>query len=150
MVYQGKYMDISLGSNFKIPIASLGLLDVIGVFVFIPIMDKLVYPMLSKFNIHLSKLQRIGIGMVIAASSMVCAGVIELYRTEQCCMEQQRSSDPNKTLVISNITIFYQVPQYTLVGLSEVFTVVTGKYVNLQFIFRWCNRSRRFNWWLRF
>ena len=131
MVYQGKYMDISFGSNVKIPIASLLLPDGIAVFVFIPIMDKLVYPMLSKHKIHLSKLQRIGIGMVIAASSMVCAGVIELYRTEQCCMEQQRSSDPNKTLVISNITIFYQVPQYTLMGLSEVFTLVTGKYVNL-------------------
>lgn len=118
-------MDIDLSSDFQIPIASLSLLDTIGVLVLIPIMDKLVYPLLKKCNVRLSQLQRIGVGMVIATLSMACAGGIELYRKEQCCMNQTRGSDETETKV-SNITIFYQVPQYTLIGLSEVFTSITG------------------------
>lgn len=121
-------MDIYLGSSFQIPIASLTLLDVIGVLVLVPVVEKVVYPVLAKCNIHLSKLQRIGIGMVIACASMACAGGLELYRKDQCCIVQKRLS-ADKT--VSNITIFYQIPQYTLIGLSEVFTSVTGEYIVL-------------------
>ena len=120
-------MDISLTPNFKIPIASLSIFDTIAVLLFIPIMDKIIYPLLTKCNIRLGRLHRIGIGMLITTLSMVCAGGIEMLRTKQCCKEQQRPPDNNITIV-SNITIFYQVPQYALIGLSEVFTSVTGKY----------------------
>ena len=120
-------MDISFTPSFQIPIASLSVFDTIAVLSFIPIMDKIVYPLLAKCNIRLGRLHRIGIGMVITTLSMVCAGGIELLRVDQCCMEQHRLPDNNITIV-SNITIFYQVPQYALIGLSEVFTSVTGKY----------------------
>ena len=141
MVYQGEYMDISL-SGFQIPIASLSLLDTIGVLVLIPIMDKLVYPLLKKCNVKLSQLQRIGVGMIIVTLSMACAGGIELYRKEQCCMNQKRGSNGTETKV-SNITIFYQVPQYTLIGLSEVFTSITGKFLEIFFLLFACKRSER-------
>ena len=120
-------MDISLTPSFEIPIASLFVFDTIAVLSFIPIMDKIIYPLLTKCNIRLGRLHRIGIGMVITTLSMVCAGGIEMLRKEQCCKEQLRPPDNNITIV-SNITIFYQVPQYALIGLSEVFTSVTGKY----------------------
>ena len=129
MVVQGKYMDIKLGSGFNIPIASLNAIYIIGGLVLIPLMDKVVYPLLAKYNVHLSKLQRIGIGMVSLTASMVCAGTIELYRTNHCCVEQQRGQDVNQTLNISSISIVYQVPQYLLIGMSEVFTAATGKYI---------------------
>ena len=119
-------MDIQIYS-FNFPIASLSLLDTLGVLIIIPIMDKLVYPLLAKFEIRPCQLQRIGLGMIIAAASMVCAGVLELYRVKQCCIYQHRPGDDNGNgTQVANITIFYQVPQYTLIGLSEVFTVVTG------------------------
>ena len=125
VIYQGQYMDISLTPNFQIPIASLSIFDTIAVLSFIPIMDKIIYPLLTKCNIRLGRLHRIGIGMVITTLSMVCAGGIELLRVDQCCKEQDRSSE---NITIANITVFYQVPQYALIGLSEVLTSVTGKY----------------------
>ena len=127
MIYQGKYMDISLTSDFQIPISSLSVFITIAVLVWIPILNKIVHPFLAKCNIRLDKLQRIGIGMAITTLSMVCAGGIEMLRVDQCCMEQLRPTDNNATIV-SNITIFYQVPQYALIGLAYVFTSLTGKF----------------------
>ena len=118
-------MDITIGS-LRIPIASLSLLDTLGVLILIPIVDKLIYPCLGRFGIRPSQLQRIGFGMLIATASMVCAGGMEIFRIRNCCIFQPRG-DKNDTQV-ANITIFYQVPQYTLIGLSEVFTSITGKH----------------------
>ena len=65
--------------------------------------------------------------MIIATASMVCAGGLELYRVKQCCMYQHRQNDDNENgTEVANITVFYQVPQYALIGLSEVLTAVTG------------------------
>ena len=134
MVYQGEYMDISLGGSFQIPIASLSLLDTLGVLLLIPFMDKIVYPLLEKAGFQRpSQLNRIGIGMLIATASMACAGGIEVFRRHNCCMLQDRKGGDGNGTRISNITIFYQIPQYALVGLSEVFTSITGKFF---FIYR--------------
>ena len=127
MVFQGKYMDIIIFGRFEIPVACLSLLDTLGVLLIIPVMDKIVYPLLGYFNIHLSQLQRIGIGMLIATASMACAGGIEVYRKDRCCKLQERHGE-DKPLNVSNATIFYQVPQYFLIGLSEVFSSISGMY----------------------
>lgn len=116
-------MDIKLG-NFNIPIASLSAIGTLGILILIPFMEKLVYPLLAKFDIRPSQLQRIGLGMVISTASMACAGGIEWYRVQQCCSLEDRG-DIHLTNV-SRITIFYQVPQYTLQALSEVLVSVTG------------------------
>ena len=125
MLYQGKYTDINLGNSFKIPVASLSLFDTVGVVIFIPIVQKLINPCLARFGIRPNQLQHIGFGMLIATASMVYAGGIEILRIRSCCMLQPRG-DNNHTEVV-NMSIFYQVPQYTLIGLSEVFTSITGK-----------------------
>ena len=127
MVYQGQHMKIKLGSNFYIPIASLSILDTIGVLVLIPIISHIVYPLLAKCHIVPTELQRVGVGMVIAASSMVCAGGIELYRTEDSLCCHNTTDRPSDAVLASNASILFQVPQYTLIGLSEVFTSVTGE-----------------------
>ncbi|XP_046859133.1 solute carrier family 15 member 4-like isoform X2 [Xenia sp. Carnegie-2017] len=124
MVFQGKYMDIKLG-RLQIPVACLSLLDTLGVLLIIPVMEKIVYPLLGYFNIHLSQLQRIGIGMLIATASMACAGGIEVYRKDHCCIPQERHGE-DKPLNVSDASIFYQVPQYFLIGLSEVFSSISG------------------------
>ena len=74
-------MDIEI-NGFLIPIASLAAFDAIAVVVFVPIMDILVYPLLAKFEIHPSSLQRIGFGMIIATASMVCAGGVRIVQSK--------------------------------------------------------------------
>ena len=121
-------MDIRI-NGVDIPIASLSVIDPLCILVLVPIIDKLVYPLLAKFEICPSQLQRIGFGMIIATVSMVCAGGIEWFRVKQCCMYQDRPGEHNKNgTQVANITIFYQVPQCTLIVLSEIFTVATGMY----------------------
>ena len=128
MIYQGQYMDISI-AGFQIPIASLCLLDILCILLFIPFMDKIVYPLLEKAGFQRpSQLTRIGIGMLFATAGMACAGGIEVFRRHNCCMMQDREGGDGNGTRISNITIFYQIPQYTLIGLSEVFTGSTGKF----------------------
>ena len=126
MVYQGEYMDIEVGNGFQIPIASLSLLDTLGVLILIPIVDKVLYPLLAKCGIRLSQLQRIGVGMLITTASMLCAGGIEFFRVEYCCIWQKRRDNDTQ---VADFKIYYQIPQYTLIGLSEVFTSITGTYI---------------------
>ena len=126
MIYQGKYMDIYLGKGFYIPVASLSLFNTLGVLILIPIAAKVLYPLFSKCGIHASQLQRIGVGMLFASASMLCAGGLELSRADHCCIWQKRGDNDTK---VTNISIFYQIPQYTLIGLSEVFTSITGTYI---------------------
>ena len=126
MVYQGEYMDIEVGNGVRIPIASLSLLDTLGVLILIPIVEKVLYPLLAKCGIHLSRLQRIGVGMLIASASMLCAGGLEFSRVDHCCIWQKRGDNDTE---VADLIIFYQIPQYTLIGLSEVFTSITGTYI---------------------
>ena len=130
MISQGENMDIKIDS-FCIPIVSLSVPDILTVLILVPIMDKLVYPLLAKFEICPSQLQRIGFGMILATASMVYAGGLELYRVKQCCVYQHRPYGNENGTQVADMTIFYQVPQYTFIGLSEVFTVITGMYAFL-------------------
>ena len=124
MMYQGENMNIKI-AGIDFPIASLSVVAILGLLIFVPVMDKFIYPLLARCGIRPSQLQRIGFGMIIMTAAMACAGRLELYRVKECCMLQTRNGDVNATEV-SNITILYQVPQYALIGLSEVFASVTG------------------------
>ena len=126
MIYQGEHMNIYLGKGVDIPVASLGLLDILGVLILTPIAAKVLYPLLAKCGIHLSQLQRIGVGMLITTASMLCAGGLEFSRVDYCCIWQNRGDNDTQ---VADISIFYQIPQYTLIGLSEVFTSITGTYI---------------------
>ena len=126
IIYQGKYMDIYLGKRFYIPVASISVFENLGVLILAPIADKVLYPLLAKCGIHPSQLQRIGVGMLIATASMLCAGGIEFSRVDHCCIWQKRGDNDTR---VADFSIFYQIPQYTLIGLSEVFASITGTYI---------------------
>ena len=119
-------MDIYLGKGFYIPVASLSVFDILGVLILAPIAAKVLYPLLAKCGIHPSQLQRIGVGMLIATASMLCAGWLEFSRVDHCCIWQKRGDNDTR---VADFSIFYQIPQYTLIGLSEVFTSITGTYI---------------------
>lgn len=56
---QGERMDAKLGSVIM-PIAVLNVFNTIIILILIPIMDKVVYPFLAKYNRSPTHLQRIG------------------------------------------------------------------------------------------
>ena len=119
-------MNIYLGKDFYIPIASLVLLAIFGVLILVPIVDKALYPLLAQFGIHPSQLQRIGVGMLITTAGMLCAGGLQFSRVDHCCIWQKQGDNDTR---VADFSIFYQIPQYTLIGLSEVFASITGTYI---------------------
>ncbi|XP_077995532.1 solute carrier family 15 member 4-like [Glandiceps talaboti] len=113
--------------DFQVPAAWLTLFDIILLLILIPIMDRCVYPCLERRGYNLSMLKRIAIGMVFSVCAMVCAGIVEIERRR--CLE----NNGNWTEYISgtqyhaaNMWIFWQIPQYALIGVSEVFASVAG------------------------
>ncbi|KAM0996066.1 hypothetical protein ACFX13_006176 [Malus domestica] len=121
-VLQGTLMDIRVGrSNFEIPAASLSIFDPLSVIFWVPIYDRIIVPAARKYTGHkngLTALQRMGIGLFISIFSMVCAAVLELIRL--------RSVRQNNYYEYEHMpmSVFWQVPQYFLMGAAEVFTFI--------------------------
>ncbi|KAK4486521.1 hypothetical protein RD792_009204, partial [Penstemon davidsonii] len=120
-VEQGDAMNTKI-SNFRIPPASMSSFDIISVAVFIFLYRRILDPLVHKFRKNnpkgLTELQRMGIGLVIAIMAMIAAGIVECYRlkyAQKDCKHCQGSS---------TLSIFWQVPQYALIGASEVFMYV--------------------------
>ncbi|TQE00946.1 hypothetical protein C1H46_013486 [Malus baccata] len=121
-VLQGTLMDIRVGrSSFEIPAASLSIFDILSVIFWVPIYDRIIVPAARKYTGHkngLTTLQRMGIGLFISIFSMVCAAVLELIRL--------RSVRQNNYYTYEHMpmSVFWQVPQYFLIGAAEVFKVI--------------------------
>ncbi|KAL8525722.1 hypothetical protein ACS0TY_015096 [Phlomoides rotata] len=119
-VLQAEYMNARLGhTNFIIPEASLSIFDTLSVIFWVPVYDRVIIPMTRKFTGHqngLTQLQRIGTGLFISIFAMVSAGFLEIVRLN---IVRRHGSYSVKEAPIS---IFWQVPQYFIIGCAEVFT----------------------------
>ncbi|WCJ28429.1 Major facilitator superfamily protein [Euphorbia peplus] len=120
-VLQGNTMDQHMGPHFKIPSASLSIFDTLSVIFWAPIYDILIVPYARKLTGNergFTQLQRMGIGLVISIFSMVTAGVLEVIRLDYVKSHNLYDAE---TIPMS---IFWQVPQYFLIGCAEVFTFI--------------------------
>ncbi|KAK4411273.1 protein NRT1/ PTR FAMILY 7.3 [Sesamum angolense] len=115
-VEQGATMNTQI-SNFHIPPASMTAFDIISTSTFIICYEKVIVPLYIKLTKKEpkmpSELQRMGIGMVISIVAMIIAGLVE-----QCRLKYANERE------ISSLSIFWQIPQYVLVGVSEAFIYV--------------------------
>ncbi|XP_073317504.1 protein NRT1/ PTR FAMILY 8.1-like [Primulina huaijiensis] len=116
-VLQGLTMNPHMG-DFEIPAASIGIFDTISVIFWVPIYDRIIVPVARRFTGHkngITQLQRMGIGLFISIFSMLCAGILELVRL--------RIVKRNNYYELTQIpmSIFWQVPQYFIIGCAEVF-----------------------------
>ncbi|KAL0344482.1 UNVERIFIED_CONTAM: protein NRT1/ PTR FAMILY 8.1 [Sesamum radiatum] len=120
-VLQGDTMDQHIGPKFKIPSASLSLFDTLSVIFWAPVYDLVIIRIARKYTGHergFTQLQRMGIGLVISIFAMIVAGVLEVFRLNYV---RRNNYYDLETIPIS---IFWQVPQYFLVGCAEVFTFI--------------------------
>ncbi|PRQ56815.1 putative proton-dependent oligopeptide transporter family, major facilitator superfamily [Rosa chinensis] len=119
-VEQGAIMKTTI-SKFHIPPASMSSFDILSVATFIFIYRRVLDPLVARVRKKgLTELQRMGIGLVIAIMAMISAGVVECFRLKYArtnCAATDCESP-------SSLSIFWQVPQYVLVGASEVFMYV--------------------------
>lgn len=123
---QSERMSVYVG-DAKMPAALLNIFNTIIILVLIPIMDRIVYPALAKWNIHPTHLQRIGVGFILAALSVIVAGILEIYRKKDLAETGGILQDlAGDTFNASTISFFAQVPEFALVGASEVFASISG------------------------
>ncbi|EHA8591499.1 protein NRT1/ PTR FAMILY 8.1 [Cocos nucifera] len=119
---QGDTLDPQMGPHFKIPPASLSMVDTISVILCVPIYDRIVVPVARRFTGNergLTQLTRMGIGLVISIFSMLAAGIVEVVRLRIIARDNLYDSDGYVPL-----SIFWQAPQYFIVGVAEVFTFI--------------------------
>jgi len=121
-VEQGAAMKTTI-SDFRIPAASMSSFDILSVAAFIFIYRRVLDPIVSRFTKNprgLTQLQRMGVGLIIAVMAMVSAGIVECYRLKYAPKDCPRCGASNP----SSLSIFWQIPQYVLIGASEVFMYV--------------------------
>ncbi|KAG2707647.1 hypothetical protein I3843_05G145000 [Carya illinoinensis] len=120
-VEQGRAMDTTLGS-FTIPPASLSSFDTISVIFWVPIYDRVIVPIARKFTGKergFSELQRMGIGLFLSVLCMSAAALVEIWRLQ--IANELGLVDEDVAVPLS---IFWQIPQYSLLGAAEVFTFI--------------------------
>ncbi|XP_067125178.1 solute carrier family 15 member 4-like [Centruroides vittatus] len=113
--------------EFSVPAAWLTLFDIVFLLIFIPLMDRVIYPCLDRRGKKIPLLCRISLGMFCAVISMTGAGILEGVRLD--LVRENRTICQvigNNTYVAADMWIFWQIPQYALIGLSEVFASVAG------------------------
>jgi solute carrier family 15 (peptide/histidine transporter), member 3/4 len=121
-VLQGNTLDASMGRHFSIPSASLSIFDTLSVVVWVPVYDRLIVPAVRSVTGRprgFTQLQRMGIGLLVSVFSMLAAGALEVVRLRAIA----RHGLYGKKDVVP-ISIFWQVPQYFIIGAAEIFTFV--------------------------
>uniref|UniRef100_A0A5B7BPF7 Peptide/nitrate transporter n=1 Tax=Davidia involucrata TaxID=16924 RepID=A0A5B7BPF7_DAVIN len=120
---QGMTMKRSIGSNLKIPPATLQSAITVSIILLMPLYDMLFIPLIriiTRNEKGISVMQRMGIGMVLSVIAMVIAAIVETKRLEigrkMEVLESQSETVP--------LSIFWLLPQYILLGISDIFTVV--------------------------
>ncbi|ONK56598.1 uncharacterized protein A4U43_C10F10530 [Asparagus officinalis] len=120
---QGATMDRRIGSTFQVPPAALQSLTCVAILAFIPIYARIIVPIsrnISKRPSGLTPLQRIGTGLIVSITLMVVSALVEIRRLKTA----QEFGLIDRPDVMIPMSIWWLVPQYILLGICDVFTMV--------------------------
>ncbi|PLB36751.1 putative MFS peptide transporter [Aspergillus candidus] len=114
-------------------------LNPLALIIFIPIMDRLVYPGLRRMGFKFTPVKRITAGFFMAGMSMIAATVTQyyIYKLGDCGKEANYCLDEHKKY--SPISVWVQALTYVLGGISEIFASVTS----LEYAFTKAPRNMR-------
>ena len=126
VVFQALQSNRLLGNTkFNIPAASFSVFSMLGLTFWIPIYDRILVPMLRRLTGKengITILQRMGFGMFIAILTMILSGLVEDKR-RALALSNPIGVSPRRG-AISSLSGFWFVPQLTLIGISEAFTII--------------------------
>lgn len=121
-VKQGTTLDRHVGSNFKIPAASLGSFVTFTTLISVPMYDRIFVPYMRKRTNNprgITLLQRLGIGFAIQILAIGLAYIVEVKRMHVIKVHDAKSPE-----AIVPMSIFYLLPQHVLIGVAGVFIAV--------------------------
>ena len=117
-INQGRQMDCRLGGT-SVPAATISTANILAVIGVIPIADRLL-PRLGW-----SRLYRIGAGMGVVGAAMLAAALVEWRRRTLAASGATFTVREHKvSLEAVKLSVFWQVPQYALIGVGEVLASV--------------------------
>ncbi|KFK41627.1 hypothetical protein AALP_AA2G152300 [Arabis alpina] len=122
-IKQGATMERTIVPGVTIPAAFLQVLIGISIVLFVPIYERVLVPIarsITKDPCGITTLRRIGTGMILATLTMVVAAMVESKRLETA-KEHGLIDQPKVTIPMS---IWWLIPQYLLLGLADVHTLV--------------------------
>ncbi|KAH0936922.1 hypothetical protein HID58_004383 [Brassica napus] len=118
---QGMAMKRNIGPNFKIPPATLQSTITLSIILLMPLYDKVLIPIAKKITKNekgIPVMERMGIGMFLSIIAIVIAALVERKRL---MISKKMKTSPNSS---DPLSIFWLLPQYILLGVSDIFTVV--------------------------
>lgn len=106
-------------------------IDPITIIIFIPIMDRLVYPFFRKMGIAFKPITRIFFGFILGSLAMAYAAIVQhlIYTAPPCYTSPSDCAAglrPDGTYEPNHVHVAVQTPAYLLIGLSEIFASITG------------------------
>ncbi|KAB2081028.1 hypothetical protein ES319_A05G105000v1 [Gossypium barbadense] len=117
-VTQALSMDRHLGSNFKIPAASIIVVILVSSSFFVALFDRFVFPTWQKLTGRpLTLLQRIGIGHVIIVISMAISAMVESKRLKTI-HDNKLEALPG---AIVPMPVWWLFPQLVVIGIDDAF-----------------------------
>jgi peptide/histidine transporter 3/4 len=122
-IKQGMTMKRNIGANFKIPLATLQSAITLSITLLMPLYDRnfiLFAQLITRQKKGINVMQRLGIGMVLSIIAMVIAVLVEMKRL---ATGRQMRNEGLRSEIVS-ISIFWLLPQYIHLGISDIFEVV--------------------------
>eukprot|EP00761_Pharyngomonas_kirbyi_P010130 gb/GECH01010148.1/.p1 GENE.gb/GECH01010148.1/~~gb/GECH01010148.1/.p1 ORF type:complete len:522 (+),score=103.64 gb/GECH01010148.1/:1-1566(+) len=108
-VFQAERMDRKLGL-LELTSDQVTVLNPLFIITFVPMFDRLLYPLCRKFGVEPLPLRRISVGFVFTSLAFICSAVLEFFVV----------AFPHR------VSVFLQIPQYMLLAWGEVMVSVTG------------------------
>lgn len=122
-ILQGQGMDRSLGSVTVSP-ATLGVVAILTILIFLPVYDVWIAPAFAKLKMPITPLLRLGVGYFFAMASLLVAAGIEYVRLDEVYRLNEQNQNPDFSSETVPLSVWWQTPQYVLMGASEVLVFV--------------------------
>ncbi|KAF8755801.1 hypothetical protein HU200_011273 [Digitaria exilis] len=125
-ILQGDTLDPYV-AGFRVPAAVISIFETISVMLWVPLYDRVVVPLARRATGHnhgFTQLARMGVGLAVLAAAMVTAGTLEVERRRVIARHGMFDTNDGTDGKYLPLSIFWQVPQYVVVGAAEVFTFI--------------------------
>ncbi|KAM6460059.1 LOW QUALITY PROTEIN: solute carrier family 15 member 3 [Liasis olivaceus] len=131
-IFQKSHMNNSafstaIDTGYMLPGAWLLLANVVVLLILIPLKDRVVDPFLAKKQLLPSALRRMALGMFFGLGSVLLADFLETKRLQYVNNNQTITQQIGKDeYFAAPLSILWQIPQYLLIGISEIFASIPG------------------------
>lgn len=98
------------------------------IIIFLPVMDKVIFPWLRKRGISLNAVTRVAIGFLLEAAAMGFAAIVQelIYNSGPCYSHPLTCNGSDGGRIPNSVNVFVQLPIYVLEAFSEIFASPAG------------------------